>query len=167
MKRILLSLATVGVLSALITGSTLALFTADPKSQSNTFSAGTVTLGSIAVAECDAKNLAPGDSHTCTVEVKYTGSLEAFIGVQVSKSGDLFAGSKPATVELSGGQDWHKGYYLLGKYADNGKASVTATVRFPAEAGNGYQGAKGTVTLTFVAVQAKNNEQNGKPKSWN
>lgn len=171
MKKILMSLATVGALSALITGASFALFTAQTENINNTFSAGTVTLGNVALGSCDIgdpNNLAPGDSGSCTVNVTYSGSLEAFIGVQFSTEGALFEGSHPVTVSLSGGVGDHNGYYLLGKYDDGETASVTADWSFPLAAGNEYQGASGTVNLKFVAVQARNNtDADGKPISWN
>jgi len=175
MKRILLSLATVGALSALITGATFALFTAQTENLNNTFSAGTVSLGNVALGACDIgdpDNLAPGDSGSCTVEVTYSGSLEAFIGVQFSTEGALFGGLHPVSVSLTGGEGNHKGYYLLGKYDDGDKAEVTVDWSFPIDAGNDYQGASGTVNLKFVAVQARNNTETAPggfeaPISWN
>jgi len=172
MKKILMSLATVGALSALITGASFALFTAQTENQNNTFTAGTVRLGSVTGFTCgvNANNMAPGDSGSCTVKVTYTGSLEAWIGVDYEAEGDLFEGDNPMTISLSGGNGATvDGIYVLGKYSDGQEATVTVSYDFPAEAGNAYQEAEGEIELSFVAVQARNNTNdagNG-PISWN
>lgn len=172
MKRILLSLATVGALSALITGATFALFTASTENENNTFTAGTVRLGEVTGFTCDVStdNLAPGDSGECTVSVTYSGSLDAWIGVDYSVDGDLFAGRDPMLVSFDGGYDF-EGAYVLGKYSDGESATVTVEYHFPITAGNEYQGASGDIELSFKAVQARNNTKtvDGKegPISWN
>ncbi|BAD40166.1 TasA family protein [Symbiobacterium thermophilum] len=168
MKRILLSLATVGALSALVTGATFALFTASTENTNNTFTAGTVRFGKDFNASCDlsADNIAPGDSGSCSYTITYVGSLEAFVGVEHSVSGDLFSGDNPMTYTVNGKSD--SGTILLGK-ASNGD-TVTADVQwsFPLAAGDEYEGKSGTISLTFKAVQVRNNEDaSGNPISWN
>lgn len=167
MKKILMSLATVGALSALITGASFALFTAQAENQNNTFTAGTVKLGEVTTFDCgiETDNLAPGDSGTCEVSVTYSGSLEAFIGVEHSASGALFKGSTPMTYTINGSGD--SGTILLGKAKDGDPTTATVAYTFPLEAGNSYQGKSGTISLKFKAVQVRNNEEDGKPKSWN
>lgn len=172
MKRILLSLATVGALSALITGASFALFTASTENENNTFTAGTVQLGEVTGFTCDvdADNLAPGDEGECTVSVTYSGSLDAWIGVEYLVEGELFEGEDPMQVSFDGGYDF-EGTYVLGKFADGEDATVTVKYVFPITAGDEYQGASGEIELSFKAVQARNNTKtvDGKegPISWN
>lgn len=176
MKRILLSLATVGALSALITGATFALFSDEAKNEGNTFAAGTVELGEVTTVDCNigAENLAPGDEGSCDVKITYSGSLEAWIGVKYETHGALFQGAHPLQISLSGGTDVEiNGFTVLGKVTDGENAEVTVSYKFPREADNSYRGAEGTVSLTFTAVQAKNNtkiDEDGNevgPESWN
>lgn len=168
MKRILLSLATVGALSALITGATFALFTAESENLNNTFTAGTVKFGEDFETSCDlsASNIAPGDSGTCTYEIAYVGSLEAFVGVEHSASGDLFAGKHPMTYTINGSSD--SGIILLGTANSGDTVSADVEWSFPLAAGNEYQGKSGSITLKFKAVQVRNNDDgSGNPSSWN
>ncbi|MEW8979224.1 MAG: TasA family protein [Symbiobacterium sp.] len=170
MKKIALSLATVGALSALITGASFALFTAESDNVNNTLSAGTVELGEVTSFSCGVStdNLAPGDSGSCTVSVTYVGSLEAFIGVEYEVDGELFDGDNPLAISLSGGNEVD-GHYVLGKFSDGQTATVTVNYQFPIEAGNEYQGAEGEIDLFFKAVQARNNTKpdGSGPSSWN
>lgn len=170
MKKILMSLATVGALSALVTGASFALFTAQTENQNNTFTAGTVTLGSVTPFSCgvSTNNMAPGDSGACTVSVVYEGSLDAWIGVDFETDGALFQGANPMTVNF-GTYEEVGGKYVLGEYSDGGTATVTVNYSFPLAAGNEYQGASGSIDLTFHAVQARNNTNAAGtgPNAWN
>lgn len=171
MKKILMSLATVGALSALVTGASFALFTASTTNENNTFSAGTVTLGDLVPFSCgvnDTGNMAPGDSGSCTVSVEYTGSLDAWIGVDFTTSGVLFGGANPMTVDF-GTYNLVGGKYVLGEYSDGEDATVTVNYNFPLAAGNEYQGESGSIDLMFHAVQSKNNTNGTStgPNAWN
>jgi hypothetical protein len=94
----------VGAVASLATGASLALFSANASpGQPNSFAAGTVTLGtsSTGYVTCNETNMAPGDSSagyvgasvtttgnridpTCDSSANYTGSLNAYIGVEIS-----------------------------------------------------------------------------------
>lgn len=167
-RRLLASVATTAALSALITGATFALFSDTAENKGNTFTAGTVKLGDTSKFTCslDASNIAPGDSGECTVTVKYYGSLDAFIGVDVTASGALFEGANPITYTVSGTEV--NGTYVLGEFSNGEKATAAINWTFPKEAGNEYQGATGQIDVVFKAVQSRNNGSGtGAPESWN
>ena len=89
-----LSLAAV---AALITGATYGFFKTTSSAQSNTFTAGTVTLGQPALSTCSVTGLAPGDASTgwtpagsfaeCSFTVTYGGSVPAYLALDVSIAG--------------------------------------------------------------------------------
>ena len=101
-KRLALGAAaatTVGAVGTLVAGFTFGLFSASTPSGTNSFTAGTVTVGagSTASVTCPITNMVPGDSsagatsgtksdETCTFNVKYTGSAPAYLGVDVAIS---------------------------------------------------------------------------------
>jgi predicted ribosomally synthesized peptide with SipW-like signal peptide len=89
----------VGAVAALVAGFTFGLFSATESSGANTFTAGTVTVGtgSPASVTCTISGMMPGDSSSgapsgnkgstpCTYNVKYTGSASAWLGVDVAVS---------------------------------------------------------------------------------
>lgn len=86
-KRLLVSaggITAAGAVAALVVGSTLGLFSSTPASETNSFAAGTVTLSSDATGACTTTtNIAPGDGGTCTFKATYSGSLPAYIGLNV------------------------------------------------------------------------------------
>lgn len=168
-KRAALSLAAVSALSILVTGASFALFTAQTQNVNNTFSAGTVTLGTVTPFSCavSTQNMAPGDNGSCDVSVTYTGSLDAWIGYSASGSGDLFAGATPMQISHSAANDGT--YYVIGKKSNGQSATASIGYNFPLGAGNEYQNKTGQINLSFHAVQAKNNTNgtNSGPTSWN
>src|ERR1700733_12119850 len=90
---------TIGAVATLVGGVSFGLFSGTASSSSQSFTAGTVTAGSgtpTAVA-CTDTNTVPGDSSagapiggkadtTCTYNVKYTGSANAWLAVDVTVS---------------------------------------------------------------------------------
>jgi hypothetical protein len=86
------ALATVGAVGTLVAGVTFGLFTATTPTQSNTFTAGQVTLAQSAATSCTTANIQPGDSGTCAFTVTYNGSGQsavsggALLGVDVAVS---------------------------------------------------------------------------------
>ncbi|HLN63877.1 MAG TPA: TasA family protein [Symbiobacteriaceae bacterium] len=169
-KRLALSLLTVGAVAGMVAGGTFALFSDTAENNSNTFTAGTVTLGEPAALACpiQAGGLAPGDDGSCTISVQYTGSLDAWVGFDYAGSGALFDGANPITIDNPSYVD-NGGKQVVGKLPTNETANVTLNYHFPAAAGNEYQGAAGTITVNFYAVQARNNTNatNDGPNSWN
>lgn len=171
-RRIALALATTGVVAALVSGVSFALFTSDAGNQSNTFTAGTVTLTQTPAFSCQtSNNMAPGDTDTCTYGVSYTGSLPAWIGADTTTSGSIFTGATPATVSITDSQPTPQTYndnlanQLVGTSAVNSGWTDTFTiaVTLPSGAGNTYQGESGTVSLDVHAVQSTNNNANPGP----
>jgi hypothetical protein len=76
--------ATVVAKGSLAFGSTLGLFSSTPGGETNTFTAGTVTLTSDATGACTATQLMPGDAaNNCTFQATYTGSADAYVGLDV------------------------------------------------------------------------------------
>ncbi len=114
-----LALAGVASVASLTIGATLALFSATETSSSNSFSAGTVSVGlGAASTTCNIVEMMPGDSSTqysagpivnavqvngsqnklrCTYNVKYTGSADAYLAVDfalANGSTALYTGSE-------------------------------------------------------------------------
>lgn len=99
-KRLALGAAaatTVAAAGTLIAGFTFGLFSASESSGANSFTAGTVTVGTGTPASvtCTISTMVPGDSSagaptgskadaTCTYNVTYTGSASAWLGVNVA-----------------------------------------------------------------------------------
>ena len=76
-----------GAIASLATGASFALFSATGNAQSNTFAAGTVSLGSATSVPIDLGNMAPGDTAQSSYSITYSGSLPAFLLVKVSHVG--------------------------------------------------------------------------------
>ena len=86
-KRLLMTaaaLATIASIVALAAGVTFGLFSAATTPESNTFSTGTVSLTSNATGACTVTNAVPGDTGSCTFVATYTGSVPAYVGLDVS-----------------------------------------------------------------------------------
>ena len=75
MALVAASVGTVGSAATLLAGVTFGFFSATTPTQSNTFSAGTVSLGHSAETSCTVSNVQPGDSGTCGFTVTYTGTV--------------------------------------------------------------------------------------------
>ena len=88
---------TLGAVTTLIASFTFGLFSASVTSSPNTFSSGTVTLGTPTQITCTISDMLPGDSstnapignhkvgdNTCTYDVTYTGSIDAYLAVDIS-----------------------------------------------------------------------------------
>jgi predicted ribosomally synthesized peptide with SipW-like signal peptide len=199
-RRLALGAATataVGAVAALVAGFTFGLFSATESSGANTFTAGTVSVGtgSPASVTCTITNMVPGDSSagastgsksdsTCTYNVKYTGSANAWLAVDVAVSNGstaLYDGTAnglqlylkdgaPATyvngtsyTQQGGGSAALPVGTTSNLLVSTTAAATGTAVNFsldyllPSSAGNTYQGGSTTVTLTFHAVQSGNN----------
>jgi hypothetical protein len=197
-KRLALGAAavtTVGAVGTLVAGFTFGLFSASQAGSGNTFTAGTVSIGSPTSVTCTITNMVPGDSSTnapigskgdtpCTFAVTYSGSANAWLGVdvQVSNGGTALYDGTSNGLQLYL-VDGHPTTYLNGTsytqqvggaatlpntgvsnlLVSTSQATTSSTVNLtldyalPAGAGNTYQGGSVTVTLTIHAVQAGNN----------
>lgn len=189
----LLALAAAG---ALTIGTTLSLFSASESSSSNSFTAGTVTvgLGSAPSVTCNVAEVAPGDSSSgsatgsksltsCSYNVKYTGSLPAWLAVDVainSTGTDLYTGDangmqfyvKDGLTNIMNGTTFKAingtdtsvtsgvvvQHILLNDVAAAQNTSKAFSIDYllPFLAPNALQGASTTITLTFRAVQSAN-----------
>jgi predicted ribosomally synthesized peptide with SipW-like signal peptide len=90
-KRLLLAagtLASIGAVVALATGVTFGFFSATSGPESNSFTAGTVSLTSDATGACTVTQISPGDSGTCTLSATYGGSVPAYLGLDLSINGN-------------------------------------------------------------------------------
>jgi len=101
-KRVALALgvaASIGAVAALASGTTFGLYSGSEASGGNSFTSGTVTVGTGTPTSvtCTITNMVPGDSSagaaigskadtTCTYNVKYTGSASAWLAVDVAVS---------------------------------------------------------------------------------
>ena len=121
--------------SALAVGATMALFSATQTSGSNTFAAGTVSVGLGSTSTtCTVTNMMPGDSSAnygsgsasltpCDYRVKYTGSGAAWLAVDVA----VTAGSPALYTATSGGLQLRIGV--------NGGASMVSGTTFKTQGG--------------------------------
>lgn len=173
-KRLAMSLLAVAAISALVIGGTFALFTASTTNQSNTFTAGTVTLDAHATNLVNVTNIAPGDSGTATYSVKYTGSLDAWLGLSTTLSGDLTTcdGGGKYTYSISDGTKSYNANaadQVIKKVVPNETVTFTLTGALNLNAGNDCQGDSATFSMLVKAVQARNNTNgtNDGPISWN
>jgi hypothetical protein len=162
------AVATVGAVATLVAGVTFGLFSSTPGSETNNFTAGTVTLSSDATGHCNIAQVMPGDSGTCTFVATYSGDAPAFVALDTSLSGTGLYDGGAAGLQLSVADDNSTAYALSGTNlyvgADaaapaNTVHTFTVTWSFPdaGTANNPYQGKTTTLTMTAHAVQQKNN----------
>lgn len=95
--------AAIGAAAALTAGVSFGLFSATTPTQTNTFTAGTVTLTQPVTTACTITNLVPGDQTSgylpanasqtnsavaqCALKVTYGGSVPAYLGLDLTLSG--------------------------------------------------------------------------------
>lgn len=86
-KRLLVAAGTCAAMGAIVTvvaGVTFGLFSATAATQRNEFGAGTVTLTSDTSGACSVSKILPGDAPSpCTLSVTYSGSLPAYLGLDI------------------------------------------------------------------------------------
>jgi len=123
-KKVVLGLAAAGVTAAVVSAASFALFTSAATPQTDTFSSGTVILTNTtpATMNCgvDANNLEAGDSGSCTYDVTYSGTLNAWVGVLVSAHSSGVAPTTPA-----GSAESYGGEALLNDNNDHNGLQVT------------------------------------------
>lgn len=151
-KRVALALgvaASIGAIAALASGTTFGLYSATETGSGNSFTSGTVTVGTGTPTSvtCTITNMVPGDSSagaaigskadtTCTYNVKYTGSASAWLAVDVAVSN-----SSPALYDGTA-----TGLQLYLKDASSTYLTSTAPT-----AGTTYKTAAGTATALPAA----------------
>jgi len=164
-KRMFLSLTMIFLVAALIGGATFAVFTDESTNADNTFAAGTIDINSAFTTAWsgDCELMAPGDVREAKITVTNSGSLELGYDIAATLSGKLFTAQPNdpncAVLEIfdAGGNEIVPGPDNNRVLASGASEVLTVKVRLPLDAGNAYQGAQGSVTLTFNAVQTANN----------
>lgn len=189
----LLALAAAG---ALTIGATFSLFSASDSSSASAFATGTVAvgLGDSASVTCNVTEMSPGDSSSgvatgsksldkCTYNVKYTGSLPAWLSVDVTVNS---TGTNLYTAAATGLQFYVKNgstsiidgvnykvvggantpvtsgvtveHILLNETPVQGPNSRSFDIDYllPLLAPNALQGGTTSIELTFNAVQSAN-----------
>jgi predicted ribosomally synthesized peptide with SipW-like signal peptide len=171
-KRISLSLLAIAMVSLIVSAASFALFTAQGSNVDNTFTAGTVTLNNEWSNFVDVANIAPGDSGSFQYRIDYTGSLEAWLGLDTSSSGDLFTcdGGGRFHIDIA---DQNKNHYssnginqVAGLYNNGQTLELTVNWNLDLAAGNDCQGDGAAMQLLVKAVQSKNNSTATGPISW-
>lgn len=173
-KKLAMSMLSIAAITALVAGGTFALFSAETGSQENTFTAGTVTLGTPSTTLINVTKIAPGDSGSATYTVTYTGSLQAWLGLTVTSTGDLFTcddGDKYTYSITSPGKtyDRNTANQVVGSFNQNDSVVFTLAGHLLSTAGNDCQGDSASISLQVKAVQARNNTNptSTGPNSWN
>lgn len=160
-RKLMTSVMTMGLVSALVGGATFAIFTDSSPNENNTFTAGTVILASDNLTSWSegVDNMAPGDTVTKDVYVRNDGTLELRYDVAAEQEGYLLEeGSYPAEVTYyRNGTEFTPGNNDFVLAADDPQDTITIEVYLPYDAGNNYQNASGSIGLTFDAEQTINN----------
>lgn len=152
-KKLVVSLLLIGILAFAIGAGTFAYFTSQATSENNSFVAGTLAIsaGDLATTgTVPVDNLYPGmPTKNGSFTVQNTGSLPAKLKITTNTNGALFEGTTPAIVNLT---NYTEGEEL----AAGASKTFTFTLDMPANAGNAYQGATGTLSFTVDATQTNN-----------
>lgn len=146
--------------TALIGGTTFALFSASSSNNQNVFTAGRLSIDANSESASTQKifsNLAPGDSGNDSITVTNTGTLGAWVYIndaatRAQESGTLFSGNHPLTLQYS---------TLPVFIPSQGTHTFQIGYTLPLAAGNAYQKADGTANIVFDAVQSRNNTMSG------
>lgn len=175
MKRKLLAAAVIAICLSLMAYGTLAYFTAE-ETNHNVITSGGIDIELLEWADEERKEsfpengvsgVMPGTKVTKIVEVKNTGSNEAYIRVRVEKEINLAQGVEgdvdPTLMVLDFDEDsWiegEDGYYYYKEALKPGEVTkpLFASVRFDKSMGNIYQNSTAVVDVMAYAVQAANN----------
>jgi len=190
------AIATVAAATTLTLGSTMALFSASQTSASSSFTSGTVSVGlGSASTTCSVTSMTPGDSSTnygsgsvsltpCDYKVKYTGSVAAYLAVDITVSagstalytatgsglqmkvgvnggatvmtGTTYKNTSGADTTLTAGTPVTNILLSTTPAATNDASTFNIDYLLPLLAPNSLQGGTASITLTFHAVQAAN-----------
>jgi hypothetical protein len=149
-------------------------FTASAANPANTFTAGTLNIGSsTSSALFNATNLRPGDTVTGSVDIQNTGSLSGAFTLGTSSANDpngllgqldlkvedcgVFSGSTAPTctgsnIVYTGKANAVPAAVSLGTFAGGAKHRYQFGVGLDSTADNNYQGDSSTVTFTWNAA---------------
>jgi predicted ribosomally synthesized peptide with SipW-like signal peptide len=181
MKQKLGLLVTAGALSALLlVGGTLAWFT-DTEAATNTFEMGNVAIdllenGSAIQGESEEfpngfaglqfNNLVPGDEVDKLVEVRNTGSVDAYVRIKLTSNFDQDIATEEdldllTLLDLNTGTAgmWEKVgdyFYYKGKLAPNALSDeLLSEVSLPTSLGNEYANSSFSILIQVEAIQAE------------
>lgn len=180
-KRLTLSITVAVAVVSLVAGASFALFTSSTGNANNSFTSGTVTLGTPANTMVDVNPMVPGDGDTKTYSVQYTGSVGAWLGLIYTVSGDLTTcdGGGRFTVNVTDGngntyQSSGDPQVILGAQGAAAAAGQSTTKNFTIAyslalgTGNDCQDKTAQINFQVIAVQAGNNTNNAGngPITW-
>ncbi|HHV71631.1 MAG TPA: hypothetical protein GXX38_03335 [Clostridia bacterium] len=168
-KKMLISLMLIGVLTFAIGMGTFAYFTSEAVSEDNVFTAGTLEIEgpgeNFAGGMYEVENIYPGWEDQVDVTVKNIGTLPFKYRMKLDAfEGGLTSGANPLQIKVNDGQWMNIGDFdsvVLNDGANGGIApgeedTFTVYFRFPAAAGNEYQGASASLDFSFDATQINN-----------
>lgn len=162
--RVRLMWLSIAMVAVLIGGGigTYALFSAMAGPAAADLQAGTVSLGSPTTSLVNVTDMAPGDSDTKQYAVTYTGSLDAWLLLDTTLTGDLTTcdgGKFTFTITDNAGKS-----YLANAQGQVARIVSTGTTTtfsldyaLDLSAGNPCQAKDATFTIRVRAVQARNN----------
>ena len=175
-KVLIISLAV--VLATICAGGSLAYFTAE-KTAHNVISSGSVEIEMYEWAdegksepfpEDGVSGVMPGASVTKIVEVKNTGTGEAWVRIKVTKEvksedGEDYSDTDNLITEDIDTENWTlaDGWYYYNKALEPGKTTepLFTAVSFNEDMGNDFQSSTITLDLEAQAVQTANNGSSG------
>lgn len=163
-KTMAMAMATTALGATLIAGGSFAIFTSSAQNTGNTFAAGTLKVeidkpdGKLAVGYFTIVNWAPGDSQIQPVVVSNKGTLDLRYDLALAVGGDLGTGAHPLVITAYSDAAGTVPLSVTDRVlAVGGSEIVYVKVEFPKDAGNEYQGKKGTASIKVEAEQTKNN----------
>jgi spore coat-associated protein N len=182
-RVVLTALITLGVLSGLVWGSTVAYFTSSATITGNSFTSGSVTLaaGVTAGDTLAVSNLVPGDSFITTLSVQNAGTLALRYAMTTVTSGEALLASTlrltirtktsnpcasedglvlfgPSSFNLGALGDPAQGAQVGDRALAPGTGEILCfRVELPATATAALQGKSVTSTFSFLAEQTANN----------
>jgi len=172
-RKILLSILTIGFVAIVAVGATVAYFSATATSTGNTFSTGTVTLDGTNGFPFAFTNLTPGSqSESGLLQVQYTGSIPAdlYFGVKAETGYDLrpILSMQIERMRWDGSSWVHDAWIFptwepvvtafaswteVSENVTQGQWNTYKVYLLVSDAGNTYQGKSATNTVFIHAVQ--------------
>lgn len=176
-KRLALSILFLAATTLLVGAVTYALFQGTASNLQNTYTIGTVSLEAPVQTAFNITGLSPGcQVQAGSFQITYSGTLEAWLGLDIVTAGDIFIGDTPClpAVTVLGPEMKEPAEYGSGTDQAIARAVTEDIFTFsifcymPWSAGEEYTGKSGTLTVLVKAVQANNNtnQNNSGPLAW-